>query len=129
MAGSLRATRPRRYTTEEAVDLLFSLDDGAELPASLVEDVESDDGDGEEPDYVTEDGSNLLVPPELLGSVPNILTDEPALRDSLLHLDSDLASENTTETGMLELSVGCRTMLIDVHTVYRTLSPTLHLGE
>ena len=103
MAGSLRATRPRSYTTEEAIDLLFSLDDGAELPTSLVEDVESDDGDGEEPDYVAEDGSSLLVPPELLGSVPNLFTDEPALRDSLLHLDSDLASEdvdNTTETGM-----------------------------
>ena len=31
MAGSLRATRPRSYTTEEAVGLLFSLDDGTEL--------------------------------------------------------------------------------------------------
>ena len=65
MAGSLRATRPRTYTTEEAIGLLFSLDDGAELRASLVEDVESDDGDGEEPDYIAEDGSSLLVPPSL----------------------------------------------------------------
>ena len=81
MAGS---SWTQGYTAEEAADLLFLLDDGAELPASLLEDVESDDGDEKEPDYIGDDGTSLLVPPELLGSVPELFTDEPALRDSLL---------------------------------------------
>lgn len=94
MAGS---SWTRGYTAEEAADLLFLLDDGAELPASLLEDVESDDGDEKEPDYIGDDGTSLLVPPELLGSVPELFTDEPALRDSLLHLDNDLANSDVTE--------------------------------
>lgn len=66
-------------------------------PASLLEDVECDDGDEEEPDYIADDGTSLLVPPELLGS----------------------ASEFFTDIGTwVEM-----TMLMDVCTVCRTLDP------
>ena len=51
----------RNNIADEAADLLYSLEDGTQLPASLLEIVDSDDGDGKEPDYLTEDGNNLLV--------------------------------------------------------------------
>lgn len=50
----------------------------------------------EEPDYVAEDVISSPVPPELLGSVPELFTDEPALRGSLLNED-DLASSELSE--------------------------------
>ena len=87
-------------TADEAVDLLFSLEDGAQLPASLLEEVGGDDGDGKELDYMAEDGSSSLVMPELLHSLPELFTDEPALRDSLLNqLDEESARLEFTEEG------------------------------
>ena len=92
MAETSLSRPSKSYTANEAIDLLFSLEDGAQLPATLLKEVDSDDGDMEELDYVTEDGSGSLVPPELLvHSFPEVFTDEPALRDSLLNLDDDLA--------------------------------------
>ena len=89
----------RVYTAEEALDLFFSLDNGGELPSSILEDEDSDDGDTEEPDFVTEDGEGHLVPNDLLASATSILTepDEPALRDSLLYCDNDLAEDISHE--------------------------------
>ena len=61
MAESSEVRLSRNNIADEAADLLFSLEDGMQLPASLLEIVDSDDGDGKEPDYLTEDGNNLLV--------------------------------------------------------------------
>ena len=73
----------------------FSLDDGGELPPSILEDEDSDNGDTEEPDFVTEDGEGHLAPNDLLASTTLILTepDEPVLRDSLLYF---LAEDTVT---------------------------------
>ena len=52
----------------------------------------------EEPDFVTEDSEGHPVPNDLLASATSILTepDEPALRDSLLYFDDDLAEDTVT---------------------------------
>ena len=46
---------------------------------------------------MAEDGTSSLVPPELLGSVPELFTAEPVLRESLLTIDDDLASSELLE--------------------------------
>lgn len=86
MAERSRSSCSRNYTAEEAVDL--SLDDDAELPSYLVEDVESDDGDGGEADYVAEDGSSQLVPPELLSCASELVPVEPAFEHRFERLTS-----------------------------------------
>ena len=53
---------------------------------------------------MAEDGTSSLVPPELLGSVPELFTDEPALGDSLLNVDDNLTSLELSEQTSLELS-------------------------
>ena len=105
-------TEPRtsriRYTAEEALDLFFSLDDGGELPSGLLEDEDSDDGDTEEPDFVTGDGEGHLVPADLLASesFASVLTepDEPALRHSLLYFDDDLVGDDAEDEALPEHS-------------------------
>ena len=76
---------------------IYGNDKSIPLRLNNLEEVESEDGDGEEPVYVAEDGTSSLVPPELLGSVPELLTDEPALRDSHLNVDDDLTSSKLSE--------------------------------
>ena len=98
---SSEARSSKSYTSDEAV--LFSLENGVQLPASLLEEV---DGDGEEPDYLAEDGSGSLVPPEFLRSLPELVTDEPTLRDSLLSLDEELARLEFTEDPSASMKTG-----------------------
>ena len=82
-----------RYTAEEALALIDDDTDLANLCAGDLEDAESDDGDVEEADYISATGRAELVPLSARGSGMNtgmFEEDEPALRDSLLLLDTDL---------------------------------------
>ena len=101
MAGSSLRGSSRRYATEEAVDLLYSLEDGALLVAWLLMDVDSDNGDIQELDiYLAEGDSGLLVLLEskLLVSVHfKLFIDKLVLRYSLLNSTKDLVSLELSE--------------------------------
>ena len=64
-----------------------------------MEDIESDDGDVEEADYISSTSEALLVSRSVLQSCATSEedTDEPTLRDSLLLLDEDLCELDETE--------------------------------
>ena len=84
-----------RHTAEEALALIDDDTDLANLCAGDLEDAESDDGDVEEADYIrlSATGRAELVPLSARGSgmtTGMFEEDEPALRDSLLLLDTDL---------------------------------------
>ena len=84
-----------RHTAEEALALIDDDTDLANLCAGDIqlEDAESDDGDVEEADYISATGRAELVPLSARGSgmtTGMFEEDEPALRDSLLLLDTDL---------------------------------------
>ena len=71
-----------------------------------MKDVDSDDGDAEEPDYICEDGSSQLIflsEPGLhsiTAVVEQITLDEPHLQDSLLLFDEDLLIYDELEEEM-----------------------------
>ena len=50
-----------RYTVDEAVNLIAEDDDLGDINASDLEDIESDDGDIEEADYISSSGEGQLV--------------------------------------------------------------------
>ena len=82
-----------RYTAEEALALIDDDTDLVNLCAGDLEDAESNDGDVEEADYISATGRAELVPLSARGSgmtTGMFEEDEPALRDSLLLLDTDL---------------------------------------
>jgi hypothetical protein len=91
-----------RYTVDEAVNVIAGDDDLGDINASDLEDIESDDGDVEEADYISSSGEAHLVSHRVLQSriACEEDDDEPALRDSLLLLDEDLceSDDETTRT-------------------------------
>ena len=98
------AARSRALSTEEVLALL---DQQEELEDTLLAelDAESDDGDLPEGDFMSSDGTQTLVQPELLSSsgisIASQVLDspEPAQRDSLLLLDQDLCDETDAAIG------------------------------
>ena len=104
-------SKRKRYTVDEAADLIDDDDDLADIQASDFIDTASEDGDVEEADYVSASGEAELVSHRLLSSGMSAImedAEEPALRDSLLLLDSDLGeiddpmSESMDETGEVD---------------------------
>ena len=98
----------RLYSVDEVVAFM-NLDHSDIDQEDLVKDVDSDDGDAEEPDYICEDGSSQLIPSEFLSEpglhsitavVEQITLDEPHLQDSLLLLDDDLLTYDELQEEM-----------------------------
>ena len=91
-----------RLSVEEVVNLLDDEEDLAEIgEQSLDHESDSEDGDTEEADYVSASGTAELIPAGLqrTSSIPD--DDEPAFQDSLLFLDSTLASNVSDENYLL----------------------------
>ena len=92
-------SRPR-YTADEAATLIAGSDDLGDIQASNLEDAETDDGEVEVADYVTSSGMAEVLSHHVLHFQPTLEddADEPAFRNSLLLLDSDLHESDEAET-------------------------------